>query len=198
MPRRKVPFVQGAYYHFYNRGAGRQSICKSDEDYLRLLGLLKRISRECNIAIIAYCLLPNHHHWLLRQDGPDPARLLPQRVYVSYSRTFNRIHQRSGTLFEDRYNAKFIDSDVYLRQLCRYIHANPWRHGVADAPELWPYSNLQDWLGLRQGNLLDQASIETHFPDRERYRRSLVEYTANQGTEDGLGAYLRNLEGKTH
>ncbi len=95
----------------------RRSICRYNDDTLRLLGLLKRISRDCNIGIIATCLLPNHDHWLVRQDGPEPARLLPQRVFVSYTRTFNRIHQRSGTLFEDRYNALAASSDAYLQQI---------------------------------------------------------------------------------
>jgi len=180
MPRRTVQFVQGAYYHLYNRGAGRQSICKTDDDFVRLLRLIKRVSRQCQITVIAYCLMPNHYHWLVRQDGPAPVRLLPQRVFGSYTRTFNRIHQRSGTLFEDRFDALLVDDDAYLRQLCRYIHANPVRHGFASAPELWPYSNFQDWLGLRPGTLVDRAFVEAYFPDLDGYRQSVVKYAAGR------------------
>ena len=127
MPRRKVQFVQGAYYHLYNRGAGRQSIFKSDDDYLRRLGRLKRISRDCNIAT---CLLPNHDHWLVRQGGPDPARLLPQRVFVSYTRTLNRIHQRYGTLFEAN-SGIFCGCTARSAMNGRSWRATPLSRGVA-------------------------------------------------------------------
>ena len=169
MPRRNVQFVQDGYYHLYNRGAGRQSICKSDDDYVHLLSLIKRVAQQCRISVIAYCLMPNHYHWLVRQDGPTPASLLLQRVFGSYTRTFNRIHHRSGTLFEDRFEALPVDSEAHLLRLCRYIHANPVRHGFATALELWPYSNSLDWMGLRQGSLVDHWFGDAYFSDREGY-----------------------------
>ncbi len=183
MPRRKVQFVQGAYYHLYNRGAGRQSIFRTEDDFFRVLRLLKRVSGACSITIIAYCLMPNHYHWLVRQDGPAPARLLPQRVFGSYTRTFNRIHKRQGTLFEDRVDARQVDDEVYLRQLCRYIHANPVHHGFVTTPEAWPYSNFREWVGLRQGRLVDEAFVKEHFPDRAAYWQSVAAYGDDHATQ---------------
>ena len=66
--------------------------------------------------------------------------------------------------------ARAVTSDAYLLWLCRTIHANPLRHGMADTPEGWPYSNLQEWLGLRPGSLLDRDFVETYFPNSERVR----------------------------
>lgn len=60
MPRRKVKFAPGHYYHIYNRGAGRASIFRRPEDYLYLLRLLKEYSVEFQVAIVAYVLMPNH------------------------------------------------------------------------------------------------------------------------------------------
>lgn len=195
MPRRKVQFVQGGYYHFYNRGAGRQSIFRTDEDYRQVLILLKKVSIILDINVIAYCLLPNHYHWLVHQNGPAPANLLPKRVFGSYVRTFNTRHQSSGTLFEDRFEAKPVDTDGYLRHLCCYIHANPVRHGIATALELWPYSNYPEWIGVRQGDLVDRAFIQGHFPDGANYRQHVLNYLTGMASLPAeLRIYLESLE----
>jgi len=195
MPRRNVQFVQGTYYHLYNRGAGRQSICRTEDDYHRLLRLIKSIAEMCQIAMIAYAILPNHYHWLVCQDGPTPANLLPKRVFGSYTRTYNRIHERTGTLFEARFEAKVVDSDAYLHQLCCYIHANPVRHGLAMRPELWPYSNYAEWMGIRSGTLVDQVFVQTHWPDRQRYQQFVHSYLSGQAAlPPTLRDYLQHLE----
>lgn len=195
MPRRKVQFVKGAYYHMYNRGAGRQSICRTDEDYHRLLRLIKTVAETCQLTIIAYCLLPNHYHWLIRQDNLTPANLLPKRVFGSYTRTYNHIHERSGTLFEDRFEARLVNTDEYLHHLCRYIHANPVRHGIATMPELWPYSNYSEWIGVRNGTLIDRTFVQTHFPETRHYQQSINEYLAGQSSlPTVLRDYLQRLE----
>lgn len=195
MPRRDLQFVQGAYYHLYNRGAGRQSIFRSDDDYRRALFLIKEVSKLCQITLIAYCLLPNHYHWLVRQDGAAPANLLPKRVFGSYTRTFNHVHARSGTLFEDRFDVKLVDTDEYLRHPYCYIHANPVRHGIATAPELWPYSNYLEWIGARDGKLVDRSVIQAHFGDAQRYRQRVLDYlTEAAALPEALRVYLAQLE----
>ena len=102
MPRRVVDFVNGAYYHIYNRGAGRRSLFIDEENYRYVLELIVKYLKQLQLTMVAYCLLPNHYHWLLRQDGDAKAGLLPQRVFNAYSKAVNNSHHRSGTLFEDR------------------------------------------------------------------------------------------------
>ena len=81
MPYRKIKFQQGSYYHIFNRNAGGQSIFYNHRDYLTLIPLMRDIAIECAVTIIAYCLLPNHYHWLVRQDGKMPAGKLPTRAF---------------------------------------------------------------------------------------------------------------------
>ena len=195
MPRRKVKFVRGDYYHIYNRGAGRQSIFYEDENYLYLLRLLKRVAKECEVTIVAYCLLPNHYHWLVRQDGETPAGMVAKRVFGSYSQAFNRRYGRTGTLFEGPYEAIAVATDAYLRHLCRYIHANPVKHGIADAPELWPYSNYAEWIGSRTGTLVDQEFVVQQFVTPAHYRAYVEEYlTGKAKLPPGLSDYLAELD----
>lgn len=194
MPRRKIRFTQGSYYHIYNRGAERSSICRTEENYRFLLTLMKRYLGPLQVSMIAYCLLPNHYHWLVRQDGDASAGLLPQRVFNAYVKAFNNANGRTGTLFEDRYKVIPVESDEYLRHLCCYIHGNPVRHGIADAPGLWPYSNYLDWIGKRPGTMLDPAFMPQQFGSAQRYAARLHAYLSGQvQLPTGLSEYLGEL-----
>jgi len=117
MPKR-FPTIQGGYYHIYNRGAGRLAIFLEERNYLYLLRLLKRVAAECDVTVVAYNLLPNHYHWLLRQGGETPVGRVPARVVGGYSQAFNRAHHRTGTLFEGPYKALEVDTDAYFVNVC--------------------------------------------------------------------------------
>ena len=105
MPKRprRPHYLQGHYYHIYNRGTSKMSIFREADNYTHVLKRIKRYRNEFDLAVIAYCLLPNHYHFLVRQDGEQPAGLLPQRVFNSYSKAYNKRYDHSGTLFEGPY-----------------------------------------------------------------------------------------------
>lgn len=194
MPRRKTQFVQGAYYHIYNRGAARASIFHEAADYEQVLRLIKDYLPRFQLTLIAYCLMPNHYHWLVRQDGIVKVGVLAQRVFNRYAYTFNQKYNRSGTLFEDRFDAIPVDRDEYLRHLCCYIHANPVKDGFAITPDLWPYSNYLEWTGQRAGTLVDQAFIAAHFHHQQNYRQFVLDYlTGRAAMPKALADYLATL-----
>ena len=163
MPRRTIDFSKNGYYHIYNRGAGRLPIIREERNYAYLLRLLGKISRESNVTVAAYCILPNHYHWILRQDGDISAGKVPTRVFGSYSQAFNHAYERTGTLFEGPFKAKEIETEEYLMHLCRYIHLNPVKHGLVDRPEHWPYSDYLEWVGMRRSSLIDQRVVSDMF-----------------------------------
>ncbi len=196
MPARKLQFVQGAYYHIYNRGAARQTIFRDGTDYEVVLRQMKEYAAKYDHAIIAYCLMPNHYHWLVRQDGPVVARMLPQHVFNRYSKIFNRKYDCNGTLFETRFQAKAVETDEYLRHLCRYIHGNPVKDNIADAPDLWPYSNYLEWIGKRNGSLVERIFIQAHFADSRQYKSFVLDWLAGKSKmPEPLAHYLLELEG---
>ena len=195
MPARGTEFAQDGFYHIYNRGAGHQTIFREGENYLFVLRQVKKYARELNIAVIAYCLLPNHYHFILRQDGQQPAGLLPQLVFNSYTKAFNRRYERTGTLLEGRYKAIPVEKEGYLLHLCRYIHANPMCHGLASQLEEWPYSNYPEWMGLRDGALVDRAFVQAYFPTVQEYGQFVWKYALGQDELPvELQSYLRTLD----
>ncbi len=195
MTRRATKFVPGAYYHIYNRGAHKISVFRDDSDYLRLLKSLKQYSELLHVSVVAYCLMPNHYHWFVRQDSDVAVRLLPQRVFNAYSHAFNSRREHSGTLFEGPFKAIMVHNDEYLHQSCRYIHANPVRHGFAVEPSLWPYSNYLEWIGERNGKLVDRDFIKEDFVTGDAYKAYVMSYLSGQvALPAGLGEYLQELD----
>lgn len=191
MPKRRPDYVPGGFYHFYNRGAHRLSIFREAENYHYVLRKMKAYVRDFSLVPIAYCLLPNHYHLLIRQDGDLRAGLLPQRIFNAYSKAYNRRYHHSGTLLEGTYKVKPVLEQNHLLHLCRYIHANPVIHGLVEHLADWPYSNYPEWIGERPGTLFDRDFVAAHFPNAGDYQAFVADYIAARRLPDVLG-YLED------
>jgi len=189
MRPRRPAYQAGHYYHLYNRGANRESIFREKDNYVFVLGKIKRYCVELALTLIAYCLMPNHYHWLVRQDGEQPAGLLAQRVFNSYTKAFNKRYERSGTLFEGPYKVVQVDDEAHLLHLCRYIHANPVKDGLVAEISEWPYSNYPEWVELRPGTLVDRAFVQEHFTAAS-YGAFVQEYLCEKKLSPELAGYL--------
>ena len=176
MPYRGDVFAGGNYYHIYNRGAGRSLLFFNQGNYEYCLRLVKRYMQPYGAAVIAYCLMPNHYHFLLRQETDQPLSKFINVLFNAYVQAVNKQQGRTGTLFEGRFRHIWVDRDEYVAQLCRYIHLNPVKGGLASQPEDWPYSNYRDWLGLRQGTLKDEAFTCQFWATPDEYRQFVMEY----------------------
>ena len=192
MPKRRTVFAKGKYYHIYNRGANRQRIFRNPDNYLFLLRKLKKYFIRDRITIIAYCLMPNHYHFLLRQDDDISIADFIQAIFNSYTKAFNKMHNRTGTLFEDRFQSKLVDKEAYLIHLCRYIHRNPIdaETPLVQALEDWPYSNYLEWIGRRNGSLVCHEFIQSYFPNREDYIHFVHDLEPAKIIKTGLKPYL--------
>lgn len=185
---------KGMYYHIYNRGARQVTIFREPTNYHFTISKMREYSRAQGISVIAYCLMPNHYHFLVRQDGEEAAGNLPRFVFNSYSKAFNKMYGRSGTLFEGRYRAKVIQSRSHLLHLCRYIHGNPVKDGMAAGPGEWPYSNYLEWLGQRSDFPVDRDFIREHFSDSEKYGEFLAQYLNARRLPDTLTKQIGEME----
>ena len=194
MSSRHLQFAQGCYYHLYNRGAYRKSIFVEDEDYLDFLARLKKNTLIYHVAVVAYCLMPNHFHLLVRQDGEASAGTAVQYTCNGYAQSFNSRHEHTGTLFQGRFQRILVDNDEYLRHLCRYIHTNPVKDGFAFQPDLWPYSNYVDWIGVRRGAMVDRGIITTLFGSPAAYVEFVAAWPLRKQMPERLLNYLATLE----
>ena len=189
-----ITWMPGSYYHIYNRGVNKSTLFREEENYMFVLRKARTYCDDFRLTLIAYCLMPNHYHFLARQDGKQPAGLLPQRIFNSYTKAYNRRYDHSGTLFERRYQAKLIESEAHLLHLCRYIHANPVKDRITIEVEDWPYSNYLEWIRRRDGNLVDSAFVEEHFRSGEDYKDFVNDYLRTRKLPEEVANYLSDLE----
>lgn len=190
MAKRNIPFLPNHYYHVYNRGAHKADIFRSDADYIMLLNLIQEKRVEFDISVIAYCLMDNHYHFLLRQDGEAKLNDFMQAVFNIYPKRFNYKYKLSGTLFEGPFQAIMVDNEKYLLHLCRYIHRNPVEADMVRNPEQWHYSNYLEFVEKRNGTLVDREFVRENFGSPDEYREFVMDYVPSEKEEKEFRRYL--------
>lgn len=146
---RRGKFVEGEFYHVYNRGVEKRVIFKNASDYKRFLALLYLVNSdkavefrnnfsnmtleeifnqkrgEPLVAIGAYCLMPNHFHLLLTPLMGGGISKFMLKLQTGYSMYFNKKNERVGSLLQGTFKSQHVDNDIFLRYLFAYIHLNP-------------------------------------------------------------------------
>lgn len=157
------------YYHVYNHGVAKQNIFANDKNYQFLLKRILLFIPKYELTFIAYCLMPNHYHFLFRLESNGQLAPFIQRLFNSYTQAFNRQQNRTGTLFESRAKSKYVDTDEYVLHFSRYIHLNPVEAGLVAEPVEWPYSSYKEWIGIRPSEICDTKFVRQFFRGPTNY-----------------------------
>ncbi len=142
MSRREAVCESGVY-HITNRGAGRRVIFEGAADKAQYLNRLSSVAPQCFVGILAWCLMDNHVHLLVR-GGVDDISTMMRRLNTSYAQYFNGKHGHVGPVFSQRYDCRPVKTDEHLFLAVRYIHCNPIDLGEEWA--LYPWSSFGDYL----------------------------------------------------
>ena len=134
MPRQARLDAPGTLHHVMIRGIEGANIFWDDEDREHFLSRVGTIGKATETRILAWALLDNHVHMLLFSGSSGLPRFM-RRLLTGYAVWFNRRHQRSGHLFQNRYKSIVCEEDRYLLELVRYIHLNPLRSRVVQSLE---------------------------------------------------------------
>ena len=117
---------ENAYYHVTCRGNSGQEIFSDDADRSKFLDLLERSSDIYQTKILAYVLMSNHFHLLIKTPLSNLQEFM-RHFNISYTSYYNWKHNRRGHLYQGRYKSFLVDGDQYLQEVSRYIHLNPIR-----------------------------------------------------------------------
>jgi len=112
-------------YHIIFRGINKQDIFNENEDYQKLIDIIKLLKKEMKFEIYAYCLMQNHVHLLIKEFDFLQISLILKRLLIRYVTWYNRKYQRTGKLINDRYISMPVMQDSYFLNVIRYIHQNP-------------------------------------------------------------------------
>lgn len=175
-PRRDAP---DEIHHVWARGLDRQRIFHDEADRHDLLGRWSAVLPESGLTCLAWSLLPNHYHLVLKR-GPVSISRAMARIHSGYAARFNRRHERVGFLFQNRFGSRLVESDADLIAAVRYVLRNPLKHSVCAGDEelaRYPWCSTSGLAGNR-----DAWPFETLSRTR-----SILDGTAVAPSEHGPG-----------
>jgi len=171
----------GQTYHIYNHANGNEILFREHENYLFFLNKLK-IYVHPIADIFAYCLMPNHFHFLLRVKDKEELQDLSgfknltgltayekqiskifSNFFNSYAKAYNKRFDRRGSLFERRFKDKLIESIDQWQETFLYIHLNPIKHGFTSILKFWNWSSWHAYHNLEKESLLNRAEAVSYF-----------------------------------
>lgn len=198
---RKVPLVTGEIYHIFNRGIDSRITFSNQKEFIRAYQIIKyyrfssppmklskflRISDskrqglqesswgEKFVSIMCYCLIPNHFHFILRQEMDCGISKFLSLFQNSYTRYFNTKNDRVGQLFLDNFKNVLIESEEQFLHLSRYIHLNPYSSSVVkDLNDLYRYewSSLSEYIGGSEDTICEKEMLVNYFKTKESYKK---------------------------
>lgn len=180
MPVRLTEFFAGECYHIYHRGANGQRIFFDTENYYYFMRLIRKNAQRFQINVLAFCLLPNHFHFLLQPNLSGNLSTFMGRLQQSYVQAINKRYKRSGPLFYERFQDKHVPTERYEILVCRYIHSNPIKHRIVNDLNKWLYSNYFEFIGVRDREAHLLGYREKFFPNAHDY----VNFVAAYGTQE--------------
>lgn len=151
MPRGPRLDAPGVVHHVMVRGIEQCDIFRSDDDRGDFVRRLARLLPDTQTTCLAWCLLSNHLHLVLR-SGPHGLAHLMRRLLTGYAGAFNRRYGRAGHLFQNRYHSLVCEEDLYLLVLVRYVHLNPLRAGLVPS-----VNTLADYPWCGHGALMGRS-----------------------------------------
>lgn len=159
------------YYHVMMRGNNRESIFVKDEQKKFFLESLKLQEEEQLIDIVAYCLMDNHVHIVVKANISDLSKAI-KSINIKYAMNFNQKRDRIGHVFQDRFNSEAIEDDKYLLQVIRYIHNNPVTAKMVKSPWDYHWSSYNEYINKKIiiGSQQKEFILEYFTNDLEQFQ----------------------------
>jgi putative transposase len=158
MPRRLRRSLQGAVFHVMNRAVRRTTLFRIPQDYDAFLAVVRDGLRRAGIKVIAYCVMPNHWHFVVICDRIEQVSKWLHWVTTTHAVRWNIARRLRGTgaVYQSRFKAVPIQRETSLARVCRYVERNALRKGLVGAAEYWPWGSLHAWC-----NKCDAVALET-------------------------------------
>lgn len=186
----RIPIEADKIYHVFNHAVAKENLFCNDDNFTYFLKkYFEHISPVADT--FAYCLMPNHFHFLLKMKSEEELskyyqinnptgfqnpsgtmnKLNSQKfgnLFNAYTKAFNKMYKRRGKLYLAEFNRRWVCDDEYFRRVVQYIHFNPVHHGFVDDIRDWKYSSYQSFFTDSPGNLLKEEVIH-YFDDIDNF-----------------------------
>lgn len=184
---REIQFINGEYYHIFNRGNNKRTIFADDQDFSRFFQSMiefnslepigsifensfkkDSLGRSASklVDFACYGLNSNHYHFLLKQLLDDGIKKFMHRIGTGYPKYFNNKYDCSGSLFQGKYKAIHIKSNEYILHLSAYVNLNDRVHQLG---RLASKSSWDEYV-LRREGICEKDIILGQFKNNEEYK----------------------------
>ena len=188
----------GGYYHVYNRAARRLKMFADGANRTYFMWLVARAARKFGLVGIAWALVANHYHLLLKGTGLALGKMM-QEVERLYATRYNEQIGFNGALFQGRFGSTWLPDMEAVAYVSRYIHANSLDEGVD--PEVYAWSSARSYLGeIPVPEWMDAQPVLAEVGGRDAYRAYLratpPKKKRERRREQAQDAFVGFLDGK--
>lgn len=144
MPRRPRLSTSGLFFHVLNRAAKRATLFENAADYDVFERILAAAVARDDVALFAYCVMPNHWHLLLSTRTDGGLSRFMHWLTTTHARRWQTVRglDGQGAVYQGRFKAVPIGNDEHFLWVCRYVERNPLRAGLVGRAEDWPWSSV--------------------------------------------------------
>ena len=217
----RPPETATEIFHVYNRGVEKRKIFLDDSDYVRFIHDLYEFNdaapapklsyylpknseveppnlrnRKMIVDIMAFCLMPNHFHLLIKQRVDGGLALFMKKLMNGYTLHFNQKYERSGVLFQGKYKFAPIIKEAHFIHIPYYIHLNPldliapeWREReMHDSKKVDKFLQAYRW-----SSHLDYSGIK-NFPSVTSRDFLLSAFGSSQNYTAQINNWIKSLD----
>lgn len=152
MPRFPRSYIQTTFFHVITQGINKSYIFEYAEDIKYYIKIMYELEKEQDIKLIAYCIMNNHSHMLIKTENIMELSKYMHRLNTKYAIYYNKKYSRVGYIFRDRYKSEGIYSEEHLYNCIKYIYDNPVKAGICQSAQEYPYSNYKNYNKHIRGN----------------------------------------------
>jgi putative transposase len=199
--------MAGLVFHVINRGVRRARLFDQFGDYRAFLAIMRQAQERVPLRLLAYCLMPNHFHFILWPRLDDELPKFMGWLTLTHSKRWHAWRGSTGTgpVYQGRYKAIPVQEDQHFLTVCRYVECNPVRAGLVMRAEEWPWSSLHQrcadgqlvqleaWPVPPPDNWLDMVNGPDAASELHRVRVAVVK-GAPYGGEFWAGSIARRLD----
>ncbi|MCP9291571.1 hypothetical protein [Gracilimonas sediminicola] len=185
MSAKSILLQSGRTYHIWTHANGDDNFFRCKDNYHYFLKKY-RLHVHPVVDTFAYCLMPNHFHFMVRVKSEDEildfvrkkkkkpnfqgfqnleglSKAISQQfsnLFNAYTKAYNKKYDRKGSLFMSNFRRKLIESDEYFVRLFVYIHNNPIHHGFTDDLNDWPFSSWHAYISKKRTGIRTEEALE--------------------------------------
>jgi len=173
-------YERNGFYHLYNRGHNKETLFYDEDDYQKLMEIIRKSSKKEYLELIAFSLKQNHYHMLVKQISDKPVTSWIQYIFNTYAKYYNKKYNKKGAIFEARVKGKRIKDEYYLFNIVHYINDNPAS----------PLEKKYCSLNFFNDELLTRAYYIESYESFENYIKGLNEYRNSKESKIRVEGFL--------